>query len=359
MPLSLKAPRKGKSPNWSIRGTYLGIKVDKTCGTDKPSIARAQLRKLERQIERGEYPKTAPVSEGVGEPTFLDAALKYLEARKRPRYVKRLGEYFGDTPLSAINQAAVERAAVILFPHAGAATRNTCVFTPVSAILHHAGIDIRLRRPKGAKGRVVTDYLVPDDASAIISAAETFDGELALLLRFLLYTGCRLGEALALRWEDVDLNGAFARIRHSKNGEPRGMKLREDLRDAMRTHPMREHDPRIFRFHQGGWLKSLLLRAKLQACGLNPPARTLGKRRHIPAHHLSWVNFHTFRHTFATWFRRYGGADVQGLVATGNWRDPRSAARYAHVVPREEWERVEKLPSIADGIDVERIKANG
>ena len=35
-----------------------------------------------------------------------------------------------------------------------------------------------------------------------------------------------------------------------------------------------------------------------------------------------------------------------GLVATGNWRDPRSAARYAHVVARDEWERVEKLPAL-------------
>jgi hypothetical protein len=31
---------------------------------------------------------------------------------------------------------------------------------------------------------------------------------------------------------------------------------------------------------------------------------------------------------------RQAGADVQGLVATGNWRDPRSAARYAHANAR-------------------------
>ena len=41
-------------------------------------------------------------------------------------------------------------------------------------------------------------------------------------------------------------------------------------------------------------------------------------------HRLSWVNFHTFRHTWATWMRRYGGADVQGLVATGGTLDRQS-----------------------------------
>ena len=52
---------------------------------------------------------------------------------------------------------------------------------------------------------------------------------------------------------------------------------------------------------------------------------------------LSFVGFHTFRHTWATWMRRYGKAEVQGLTETGNWRDPRSAARYSHVAAREEW----------------------
>ena len=40
------------------------------------------------------------------------------------------------------------------------------------------GVDMKLKRPKGAKGRVVTDYLTPD-AFAIIKAAEVIDGELA------------------------------------------------------------------------------------------------------------------------------------------------------------------------------------
>jgi hypothetical protein len=36
----------------------------------------------------------------------------------------------------------------------------------------------------------------------------------------------------------------------------------------------------------------------------------------------------------------------KGLVETKNWRDPRSASRYSHVVAREEWDRVEKLPAM-------------
>jgi hypothetical protein len=35
---------------------------------------------------------------------------------------------------------------------------------------------------------------------------------------------------------------------------------------------------------------------------------------------------------------------MQGLAETKNWRAPKSAARYAHVVAREERDRVDSLP---------------
>ena len=44
--------------------------------------------------------------------------------------------------------------------------------------------------------------------------------------------------------------------------------------------------------------------------------------------------------------RRYGGLDTKGLVATRNWRDERSASRYAHAVMSEEWSRVDRLPEV-------------
>ena len=56
---------------------------------------------------------------------------------------------------------------------------------------------------------------------------------------------------------------------------------------------------------------------------------------------------------------RRAGVDVQGLVATGNWSDPRSAARYAHVVPREEWKRVDDLPSVEKVAEMLRRKRGG
>ena len=74
MPLKLVSPRKNKSPNFTIRGSYLGIRVDKSSGTHKRSVAHTVLRGLERSIERGEYPPR-PAASGEGERTFLTAAV--------------------------------------------------------------------------------------------------------------------------------------------------------------------------------------------------------------------------------------------------------------------------------------------
>jgi integrase len=280
----------------------------------------------------------------------LSAAIAYLEAGRRKRYVAKnevrsgvLIKYFGETPLDQIDQAAIDAAAIALHPDASGATRNAAVYTPVSAILHHAGVDLKLRRPKGAKGRIVADWLRPEDANAIVVAADQISAEFGTLLRTLLYTGLRLGEVLnQWRWEDLNLDEGAAWTRREKGGIVSDAKLRPDLVATLRLMRPAEGQGRVFRFHQG---KHLLTRAKLVALALPCPVRRpVGWQ--APDNRLAWVNFHTFRHTWATWMRRYGGLDTKGLVATRNWRDERSASRYVHAVMSEEWDRVDRLPEV-------------
>ena len=343
MPLRLIASRNSKTKNLYIRGTYLGVTVDKSSGTNKRSVAKSILKRIEGEIERGECQFVRAKSGSA--PTFLSAALAYLEAGRRKRYVANLIKHFGETPLSEIDQAAIDEAAVSLHPNAGPGTRNAAVYTPVSAILHHAGSDIKIKRPKGGKGRVVTDWLRSEDANAIIVAADQVGAEFGTLLRTLLYTGLRLGEVLAWEWSDLNLDEGAAWTRREKGGIESDVKLRPDLVAALRLLRPQEGGGRVFRYHQGGHLKHMLTRAKLAALGLPCPARRkIGWK--APDHRLAFVNFHTFRHTFATWMRRYGGLDTKGLVATNNWRDERSAARYAHAVTSEEWQRVDQLPAV-------------
>ena len=141
---------------------------------------------------------------------------------------------------------------IALHPNAGGATRNAAVYTPVSAILHHAGVDLKLRRPKGAKGRIVSDWLRPDDANAIIVAADQISAEFGTLLRALLYTGLRLGEVLAWTWDDLHLDEGAAWTRREKGGIESDARLRPDLVAALRLLRPTDGQGRVFRYHQGG-----------------------------------------------------------------------------------------------------------
>ena len=311
MPLKLVPPRKGKSPNWAIRGTYLGRYVDRSSKTGNRTLAAKVLKGIERQIERGEL--TEP-----GEQTFAGAAAAYMKAGGERTYLKKLLEHFGNKPLGSIGQQEIDGAAVSIYPHSGPATRNRSVYTPCSAVLRHAGYAINLRRPKGSGGNKATVWLWPEQAEAIFAEAKKLDPEFATLLIVLCYTGMRLSEALSLMWNDVRLTDGFAYVPDTKNGEPRPVFLPPVVVAALANLPNRA--ARLFRLGKSGHLYSLLRMVTIKA-EVDLPERTA---------------FHIFRHTYATWMRRYAGLDTKGLVATGAWKDRKSADRYEHVEVSEE-----------------------
>jgi integrase len=350
VPLKLRPPRSGKTPNYEIRGSYLGFRVEVSSGTHKRSLALKQLRKIEECIEQhGQYPAPAPKPR-TGEPTFLTAANAYMQAGGARRYMAPLIKHFGETPLSAIDQDAIDAAAIEIYPHVTPATRSRQVYTPASAILHHVLGDKcpLIRRPKGSKGREKKDFMWPDDAFAIIEEADKIDADFGLYLRMLLYTGIRKSEGLNLLAIDVKPEERAAWLRTSKNEDPRMLKFRIDIVAPLLNHLKDHTGERLFRFKDGGYFKHLLLRAKLAVCGLPcPKSRKTGWKP--PQYRLAFVGFHTFRHTWSTWMRIYGGADLQGLKATGNWRNLRSVERYSHVVAREDWDRVDNLPAMGTG----------
>jgi integrase len=350
VPLKLRPPRKGKTPNYEIRGTYLGVRVEVSSGTHKRSVAAERLKAIERCIEEhGQYP--APQAQAdPGRPTFLSAANAYMQAGGERRHVPRLLKHFRETPIEEIDQAAIDAAASALLPHGAPDYRNRAVYVPTIAIIRHCLGDKAptFKRPKGSKGRQRKDFMWPEDAFLVIDKAREIDPEFELYLLVLLYNGIRKSEGLNALAANTRPEDLALWLPTSKNGDPRMLKLRADVATRLQAHLATiEGRERLFKFREGGHFKHLLLRATMAAAGLPcPKRRPTGWKK--PAFKYAFVTFHTFRHTWATWMRMYGGADVQGLVATQNWRDPRSAMRYAHVVPRDEWDRVDSLPAVGN-----------
>lgn len=321
MPLKLVPPRKGKTPYWAVRGNYLRKHVDRSTKTGKRAIAKKILRKWEIEIERGEFA-------GKGELTFASAALAYMKAGGDRVRLKAILGHFGDMPLTQIDQAKIDGAADKLFPKGTAPTRNREVYTPISAVLKHVGIDFKINRPKGWRGNERTDWLEPEQAFAVFLAADGIDEEFGCFLRVLCYTGLRLGEAVALRIDKLSLQESHAQVLNSKIGAWMGVYLPPVLVIALANHPrgLERAGEKVFRFVKCGRLYTLL-RAVEKTSGVK---------------HLT---FHLFRHTWATWMRRYANMDVAGLLATERWKDAASARRYQHVVVSEESRKAELLPT--------------
>src|SRR5262245_56229273 len=143
----------------------------------------------------------------------------------------------------------------------------------------------------------------------------------------LCYTGLRLSEALGLTWNDVRLQDGFAYVPDTKNNEPRSVFLPPVVVAAVGN--LERSGATVFKLHKSGHLYSLLKAVAFKA-GVDLPERSA---------------FHIFRHTYATWMRRYAGLDTKGLVATGAWKDRKSADRYEHVEVSEEARKAALLPT--------------
>lgn len=319
MPLKLIPPQEGRSANWYIRGTHLGVQVYRSTGTTERKVARKAFEKVKADIEAGAFTGRAPM-------TFAMAARAYIDNGKDDRFLKPIIAHFKDMPLSEITQAEIDSAAVTLYPGAKPSTRNRQVYTPISAILKHADVHMPTRRPKGHAGSRRVDWLKPEQADAVLAEATTRDAEFGIFLTLLCYTGMRLSEALSLQMEKLHIEESFVYLPDSKNGEDRAIHLPPIVVAAIKAHPQGlDRAGTIFRFRKNGYLYNLM-KAVREKTG------------------PEWMTFHTFCHTYGTWMRRYGGLDQRGLVATGRWKSEKSAARYAHVVASEESRKADLLP---------------
>lgn len=322
MPLKLHDPEPKRSPNYRIRGTHLGVRVDCSAGTSDKRVAGRELNKIKDDIERGRYAK-------AGGMTFAMAATSYLDAGGEGRFILPLNEHMGDTLIADINQAAIDAAAMAVYPLGTSATRNRQVYTPIFAILNHAGIATRFKRPKGAHGEARAIFLEPDEAWRLLDAAEAMDAELCAFLTLSLYTGLRLSEALGLKCSDLSLGECRAMVGKTKNGDPRTVHLPPSVVAALANHPrgLERTGERVFRWAKAGRFYQLLDRAYLTA-HVDP--------RGAPTHIL--------RHTYGTWMRRYAAADTRDLLDTGAWRGAASAERYTHTDVTDAARLADKLP---------------
>jgi integrase len=183
-----------------------------------------------------------------------------------------------------------------------------------------------------------------DGEQAAAFLAATADDRLHPLWAFLLDSGCRRGEASALRWSDVDLDGAQVTVRASRTHA--GREIVEGTPKSSRGHRRVDLDPRTVAVLRAWRRQTLTERMSAGPAysdtghvfvdevgrpyrpdGLSKRFATLVERSGLPP-----IRLHDLRHTSAT-LALLAGVPVH-VVASRLGHDPAVCLRtYAHFLP--------------------------
>jgi integrase len=200
-------------------------------------------------------------------PSTLYMLNSHIRAHIKPR--------LPDAPLSMVTGLDLQK---LLAAITGSRTRKA-VFDLLRACFRTAA-DLKLIADTPMAGvkipvhrRVQGSALTPGETAAFLAAAANHPA--APYFRFLLWTGCRRSEALAVTWGDVDFENRKIRIRGTKTeGADRSIPLFENVRCLMAG----------LKPKKGGFLFPF-----------RPDCMTRAFKRFCPNHKL-----HDLRHTFAT-----------------------------------------------------------
>lgn len=203
------------------------------------------------------------------------------------------------------------------------------------------------RRASSAATKVGrTKVFTAEELTSLLNNAATDYPDHFPVLLFLAHTGARFGEASALRWEDVDLEGATARISRSfssdvelgptKTGRERIVELSIDL-----VHALARIQPNVFPIpdgslvfpaQKGGFLRAANFRERVFKKLVR---QTVGPYRHFSPHCLrhTWASLHMARGTPLKWIQDQGGwSSAKVLLDTYGHFMPSESHGYANAI---------------------------
>ncbi len=148
-----------------------------------------------------------------------------------------------------------------------------------------------------------------------------------------LNTGCRKGEILSLKWDNVDLKHGFISLIETKNGERREIPINETLRGTLQGITRRLDVPHVFYDAVTGKPYQDVKRS------FNTALRRAG---------IKDFHFHDLRHTFASHLVM-AGVDITTVSRLLGHKSLTMTLRYSHLAPEHMSKAVDILDSAING----------
>jgi len=260
--MGVKVREKVKgSGAWWVFINLKGQRASKLVGSRK--AARDFARKAEEEIVLKRFNMQS--AEAVRPITFEDVSGRWLkehvllklkpsaQAYYRGILSRRLDPEFGTLDVAAITRADI-KAAVVRWAASGQGVRSIPNFLrTLRAVFSWAIVEgIVTVNPCLAPSKIFKveapyqgDYLRPEEITIYLDAMKEKSPRYHAFFRLLVFTGLRIGEAIALSWQDVDLHGRFIEIRRSswrgiltspKSGISRRVNISEKMVNTLVEH---------------------------------------------------------------------------------------------------------------------------
>ena len=189
------------------------------------------------------------------------------------------------------------------------------------------------------EGEPTQHFLSQEDLSIILKECDCSDNLfLGKIVRFLILTGCRKGEALQACWDQIDLRFGIWTVPMTKNGRPRRIFISSTCRDFLH---------KLIEFRRSFDLSSI---------DNDPLFTNLNSGRPYKCIQTAWmyakkscgkeqVRIHDLRHTFASILINNGATiyEVQRLLGHSSVN---VTQRYAHLLPNKLCETADLISRI-------------
>ncbi len=318
---------------------------------------REKLKDARKRLEAGEPVKDAKITLA----TWLDQwVAKALAASDRKQATKdlyatmvkaHLKPTLGHISLEKLRPSDVEALIVAKRAEKLSASTIRTLYSVLRGALEIAVRDGLVRRnvatvvKRPAAERTEATYLTSEQAQALLT---TIAGDrLESLYRVMLATGLRRGEALALHWADVDLEGGSLRVRGTLARTSQGLQISEPKTErSRRTVPLPRSAVETLKAHRKrqtverlaagpAWEQSDLVFATEIGTALEP--RNVLRRFDVLARKagLEGVHLHTLRHSAASFLLAAGTHTKVVQQHLGHSSYAITADIYSHVAPAQ------------------------
>lgn len=241
--------------------------------------------------------------------TFEEIALAYVKDGGEARFVLPISKHFAKRLATSIAPADIRDAARKLHPLAKPSTLNRQVIVPARAIINFGAKNGLCDAIKIESFRVEQPRREAVSGGYLAALRPHLPDALFALMVFLQTTGRRVGDAIGLDVQDVDLASRTARIGRTKNGDPALVHFPQITADLMRA--IMPKSGSVFGYAARSSLYPTIRRACAKA-----------KVPYLGTHQPG-------RHTFATALDA-AGFSVAAIADAGGWKSRAMVQAYVH-----------------------------